>query len=254
MTGGPVDATSVADLKASGKIKIGIQGDNPPWGFVGPDGAQSGFDADIGRLFARSLGVVAKFVPLQVADRIPALIVRQVHVLFATMAMTAERAKFVQYSKPYVANIIYLVGAGTDAIAGPADWRNLVIGVPTSSIQDTQITKKAPAGTKIVRFADDAATIGALLAGEVQAVGGNMFYIDRLNAARPGVYENKIELTRLHNGACTRLGDKELNAALNAFIDRIAANGDLADAYAKWMKVPVPAFASAIDGVPFAAN
>jgi polar amino acid transport system substrate-binding protein len=248
-------ADTVADIKKKGVIQIGIQGDNSPWGFVNTSGTQDGFDADIGRLFAAELGVKAEFVPLAVANRIPALTTGRVDVLFATMAMTAERAKAVQYSKPYVANIIYLISAKADAIKKNEDMKKITISVPQGSIQDTQITKFAPEGTTIRRFADDAAAIQALVSGQVQAVGGNMFYLDRIEPQKPGLFENTLEFTRLYNGACAKLGDKELNAALNSFIDKIKGNGELAKAYAKWMKVPVPDFTNAaVEGVTFTVN
>ena len=247
-------ADSVADIKKKGVVTIGIQGDNPPWGFVNTSGVQEGFDADIGKAFGEHLGVKVEFVPLAVANRIPALTTGRVDVLFATMAMLPDRAKAVQFSKPYVSNIIYLLGAKTDAIKTNEDMGKFSIAVPSASVQDTQVTKNAPAGTKILRFADDAAAIQALISGQAQAVGGNMFYIDRLNQAKPGVFETKLEFTRLHNGACTKLGDKELNAELNTFIDKIRGNGVLAAAYAKWMKVPVPEFPTSVEGVAFSVN
>lgn len=248
-------ADSVADIKKKGTVVIGIQGDNSPWGFVNPTGTQDGFDADLGRLFAADLGVKAEFMPLTVANRIPALTTGRVDVLFATMAMTAERAKAVQYSKPYVANIIYLIAAKADAIKKNEDMKKITISVPQGSIQDLQITKAAPEGTVIRRFADDAAAIQALVSGQVQAVGGNMFYLDRIEPQKPGLFENTIEFTRLYNGACAKLGDKELNAALNTFIDKIKANGELAKAHAKWLKVPVPDMsAAAVEGVTFTVN
>jgi len=250
----PALAGSIADIKSKGVVSIGIQGDNPPWGFVNSEGVQEGFDADIGKAFASHLGVEVKFVPLAVANRITALTTGQVDVLFATMAMLPDRAKAVQYSKPYVSNIIYLLGAKTDTIKRSSDMGNYSIGVPSASVQDTQVTKNAPAGTRILRYADDETAIQGLISGQVQAVGGNMFYIDRLEKARPGVFETKIEFTRLHNGACSKLGDKELNAELNAFVDKIKGNGVLAAAYAKWMKVPVPEFPAGVKGVPFVVN
>ena len=251
---GPAFAVTPAEIKAKGKLLIGIQGDNPPWGFVDTSGKQDGFDADIGKLFAQELGAAAEFVPLAVANRIPALTAGRVDILFATMAMLPERAKAVQYSKPYVANYIVLVSAKSDAIKTNTDMKKLTIGVPRSSVQDTQITKNAPEGTNILRFDDDAATIQALISGQVSAVGGNMFYLQKIEQAKPGVYENSLEFSRLFNGACTRLGEKEINAAANAFIDKIVGNGELAKAYAKWMKVPVPTFPTSVEGVPFVAN
>jgi polar amino acid transport system substrate-binding protein len=247
-------AITPAEIKAKGKLVIGIQGDNPPFGFVNTSGKQEGFDADIGELFGKELGVPVEFVPLAVANRIPALTAGRVDILFATMAMLPDRAKAVQYSKPYVANYITLVAPKTMAIKTNADMGKLTIGVPRSSTQDTQITQNAPAGVTILRFDDDAATIQALLSGQVQAVGGNMFYVQRLNQAKPDTFEDKLEFARLYNGACTRLGEKEINAATNAFVDKIRSNGDLTKIYAKWMKVPMPTFPESVEGVPFVVS
>jgi len=247
-------AITTADIKKKGKIVVGIQGDNPPWGFVNSSGQQEGFDADISELFGKELGVAVEFVPLEVANRIPALTSGRVDVLFATMAMLPDRAKAVQFSKPYVANIITLVAPKATMVKTNADMGKLTIGVPRASAQDTQVTQNAPAGTNILRFDGDAATIQALVSGQVQAVGGNMFYKDRLNQSKPDAYEDKLEFVRIYNGACTRLGEKEINAAINAFIDRIVANGELAKPYQKWMKLTPPQFPTSLEGIPFVAS
>ncbi len=249
---GRSQAGTLEDVKKKGVVVIGIQGDNPPWGYVDSSGKQDGIDADMGRAFADYLGVKAEFVPLAVANRIPALTTGRVDILFATMAMLPERAKAVQYSKPYVANEITLVAAQATPINSNADMGKYVIGVPRSSTQDTQVTNSAPAGTEIRRFDDDAATIQALLSGQVQAVGANSFYPQRLNAAKPELgFEPKLHFMALYNGACTRLGEKEWNETANTFIDQIKSNGKLASFYAKWMKAPVPIFPDSVPGVPF---
>ncbi len=251
---GAARAVTPAEIKAKGKVVIGIQGDNPPWGFVDTSGKQDGFDADIGTLFAKELGVDVEFSPLAVANRIPALVTGRVDILFATMAMLPDRAKAVQFSEPYVANTIGLVAAKDTVVKSNEDMGKLVIGVPRSSVQDTQVTKNAPAGATIRRFDDDAATIQALISGQVQAVGSNMFYVDRLNQAKPGVFETKLEFSRLYNGACTRLGEKEINAAANSFIEKIRANGELKRITQKWMKQDPVNFPSSVEGVSFVAN
>jgi polar amino acid transport system substrate-binding protein len=252
---GSVSALTPAEIKAKGKLVVGIQAANPPWGFVdSATGNADGIDADIAKLFGKELGVPVQFVGLEVANRIPALTSGRVDVLFATMAMLPDRAKAVQYSKPYVANSIYLVAAKSTPIKTDADMGKYVIGVPRSSTQDTDVTKHAPADTTIRRFDNDAATIQALLSGQVQAVGGNVFYAKRLNEATPNTYENKLEFTQLYNGACSRLGEKELNAALNAFIDKIQANGELAKIQEKWMGASMTKFPASVEGVPFVAN
>jgi polar amino acid transport system substrate-binding protein len=252
---GPAAAITPAEIKAKGKLVVGIQAANPPWGYVdSTSGNADGIDADIAKLFGKELGVPVEFVGLEVANRIPALTAGRVDVLFATMAMLPDRAKAVQYSKPYVANSIYLVAAKSTVIKTDADMGKYVIGVPRSSTQDTDVTKHAPAATTIRRFDNDASTIQALLSGQVQAVGGNAFYAKRLNEAKPDTYENKLEFTQLYNGACTRLGEKEMNAALNAFIDKIKTNGELAKIQQKWMGSSMTNFPDSVEGVPFVAK
>lgn len=248
-------AATPAEIKSRGKLLVGIQAANPPWGYVdAATGNADGLDADMGKLFAKELGVNVEFVGLEVANRIPALTSGRVDVLFATMAMLPDRAKAVQYSKPYVANSIYLVAPKSTNIKADADLAKLVIGVPRSSTQDTDVTKHAPSGTTIRRFDNDAATIQAMLSGQVQAVGGNAFYAKRLNDAAPNSYENKLEFTQLFNGACSRLEDKDMNTALNAFIEKIKANGELAKVQQKWMGQSMLNFPASVEGVPFVAK
>ena len=251
----PALAVTPDEIKKRGKIIIGIQGDNPPWGYVDSSGKQQGLDADIGELYGKYLGVPVEFMPLEVANRIPALTSGRVDVLFATMAMFPDRAKAVQFSKPYVANIILLIAPKSIDIKTNADMARLKgIGVARAAAQDTQVTKNAPPGTNILRFDGDAASIQALVSGQVEGLGGNMFYMDRLEEARPGYWENKIEFQRIYNGACTRLGEKEMNASVNAFLDQIKGNGELAKAHEKWMKRPLPPMPDSIEGVPFVAS
>src|SRR5450631_2682027 len=201
---GAASAITPAEIKAKGKLVVGIQAANPPWGYMdSATGNADGIDADIAKAFGKELGVPVEFVGLEVANRIPALTSGRVDVLFATMAMLPDRAKAVQYSKPYIGNFIYLVAAKSTPIKTNADMGKLAIAVPRASTQDSDITKNAPAGTNILRFDNDAATIQALLSGQVQAVGGNMFYAKRLNESKPDTYENKLQFTQLYNGACT---------------------------------------------------
>ena len=130
-------AVTPDEIKKRGKVIIGIQGDNPPWGFVDSSGKQMGLDADIGTLYGKYLGVPVEFTPLEVANRIPALTSGRVDILFATMAMFPDRAKAVQFSKPYVANVILLIAPKSIEIKTFADMAKLKsIGVARAAAQD----------------------------------------------------------------------------------------------------------------------
>jgi polar amino acid transport system substrate-binding protein len=251
----PALAITPAEIKTRGRLNVGILRDDPPWSIVDENQKIEGFDAQMAELFGQELGVPVEFVPLTAAQRIPALTLGRVDALFATMVMLPDRAQAVQYSEPYAAIAITLVAAKTTAVKSYADLAKLSIGVQRSTVQDAYLKRVVPTDANITRFGSEAATLEALLAGQVQAIGGNMFYVERLSQKKPGVYEDKLEFTRLYNGACTRLGEKEINAAVNTFIDKIRGNGELAKAYAKWLKVPMPdSFPTSLQGVPFVAN
>ncbi len=185
---GPASAITPQEIKSKGKLVVGIQADNPPWGYVdAATGKADGIDADMATLFGKELGVPVEFVGLEVANRIPALTSGRVDVLFATMAMLPDRAKAVQYAKPYVANTIYLIAPKATPIKTNADMGKYTIGVARASMQDTDVTKNAPPDTKILRFAGDSASVQAMLSGPGGgAIGGNIFYAKRLNESKPG--------------------------------------------------------------------
>ena len=250
----PAFAITPDEIKKRGRVIIGIQGDNPPWGYVNSAGKQEGIDADIGELFAKELGVTVQFMPLEVANRIPALTSGRVDLLFATMAMFPDRAKAVQFSKPYVANQIVLLAPKNVEIKTNADMSKVAISVARAAAQDTEVTKNAPAGTNILRMDGDAASIQAVVSGQAQAVGGNIFYIRRLEEAKPGMFEQKLVFSNIYNGACTRLGEKELNAYINTFVDKIKASGELKKITDKWMKADQPPMPEKLDGVPFTVS
>lgn len=248
---GIASARSLEEAKAAGTIVVGIQGDNSPWGFIDSSGIQQGLDADMAAAFAKSLGVEVTFQPLAVANRIPALQTGKVDILFATMGMTAERAKTIQYSQPYAANQLSVVAPKDMKITDAADLSGKTIGVPRSSAMDTSLTALAPSDATLLRFDDDAANIQALLSGQVEAVGANQFYLQRLEAASPGTYENKIPLVTLYNGAGSRLGEADWNAALNTFLTDFIKTDDYKAIYDKWLKLTPPEYPAEIADIPF---
>ena len=247
---GPAGAMTLDEAKAAGKVRIGIQADNCPWGCLSTTGEAQGFDAAVGRAFADSLGLEAEFVPLAVANRIPALTANRVDMLIASVGITAERAKSVQFSYPYAANTLYVTAAKTADLPDAAALSGVSVGVPRSAPMDTILSKEAPSAD-IRRFDDDAANIQALLSGQVQAVGSNQFYIQRLENASAGTYENKFPIGQLYQGVATRLGESDWNTAINEFLRNYTASDGYKASYAEWLQVPTSDLPASIDGVSF---
>ena len=251
LTVGAADARSLEDAKASGKLIVGIQADNCPWGCLGSTGEAQGFDAAVARAFAAHLGLEAEFVPMAVANRIPALTTDKVDVLIASLGITAERAQSVQFSQPYAENTLFVTAPKSTDLPDLASLAGRSVGVPRSTPMDTILTAEAPSETSIQRFDDDAANIQALVSGQVEAVGSNQFYIQRLEAARPGEFENKFPIGALYQGIASRLGESDWNTAANEFLDGFVGSEAFNAAYAEWLQVPVPDLPDSIDGVSF---
>ena len=88
--------------------------------------------------------------------------------------------------------------------------------------------------------------------GQVDAIGGNTTYKMNLDKAAPGNdYEQKLVFNEQWMGVATPLGDAEINAWLNEFIDKIRADGRLAAINEKWLAAPMPDFPASIEGVPY---
>jgi polar amino acid transport system substrate-binding protein len=244
-------AQTLESIKTKGRVLVGVQADNPNWGFVNIKGEYQGVDPDVARLVGKELGLPIEFIPVTNNNRIAALQTGRVDVLISSMGMLPERAKQVQFSQPYAPNLTILIAAKTTPAATMADLGRLKVGVPRGSISDSQISKEAPASTNILRLEDDAATIQALLSGQVQAVGGNLFYVGRLNESQPGMFENKFVLKALYQGAATRLGDKAWNAYLNSVIEKARSSGALAQIFKKWTGSEMGELPKSIPEIPF---
>ncbi|MCX8998173.1 transporter substrate-binding domain-containing protein [Rhizobiaceae bacterium BDR2-2] len=246
------EAQSIERIKQSGVIRVGVMGEQAPWGSIDASGQNIGYDVDVARLIGEELGVKVEFVSNAVAARIPNLLTGKVDLQMAVMGMYPDRAKAVQFSKPYSGLQIILLSSQKNKIETIEDARNLRIGVPRGAAQDKAITTLLGDVPNIRRFDDDSSTIQALVSGQVDAIGGNTTYKINLDRAAPGNdYEQKLVFNEQWQGICTKLGDAELNAWLNDFIDKIRADGRLAAINEKWLGVPLPEFPEAVEGVPF---
>jgi len=241
-------AQTLDAVKERGKIIVGIQGDNPPYGFLDSQGQNDGYDAGVARLLGEYLGLPVEFNIVTNQNRIAALQTNRVDVIFATLSMTAERAEALQYTKPYAEQPFYVLAPKDMEVTGVEDLAGKRIGVPRGAIMDLQLTALATE-SEILRFDDDSSNVQALLSGQVDAIGGSMFYEERLNQQADGKFENKFSTGSLYVGAGTRLNDAEWTKTLNAFLDDATANGKLGELYQKWFSMDLPEMTTPVEGV-----
>ena len=160
--------------------------------------------------------------------------------LVASLAVTPERAKQVQFSRPYSAATIVLYGAKKTPIKTPADLKGLRVAVARASTQDTALTAIAPEGTQIRRFDDDASAMQALLSGQVEAIGCSTT-VAALIAKRAGdTYESKLVLKQQFMAIAMRQGQADLLKAMDSFVATNTSNGELGKLYRKWLQTDLP--------------
>jgi len=250
--GNMAKAQTIAELKAKGALVVGVQAENPPWGFVDSNSQPAGFDVDIAKLMAADMGVKLEMVPVTIANRIAQLATGKVDVLAAVMGMYPDRTKAVQFSKPYSTVDILVVGKKELNIKDYPDLVGTRLATSRASAMDIALTKALPPGTPIQRFDTDTANVQALLSGQVDVIGvPNSFMANIKKIAGPDKFDIKFRINRQYNGITVRLGQKEFVDWINEFIDRNTANGKLNDLYKTWFDQPFPEMPKEVPGIPF---
>jgi len=238
-------AQTVADFKKKGEITIGMLVDFPPYGTTDAKNQPDGYDADVAKLLAKDWGVKVNIVPVTGPNRIPFLLTNKVDLLVASLAITPERAKQVDFSIPYAAASVVLYGARKAEIKAAADFKGKRLGVARASVQDVTLTGMAPEGTEIRRFDDDASAMQALLSGQVDAIGCSTTVAAQIAQRAPAnTYEQKMLLRQQVMGIVLRPGQLELKKAVDEFVVRNKGNGELNKLYRKWLGTDFPALPS----------
>ncbi|HUG58136.1 MAG TPA: transporter substrate-binding domain-containing protein [Candidimonas sp.] len=227
-------------IKERGVVKVGIVVDFPPYGITNAANQPDGYDADVAKLLAKHLGVKLELVPVTGPNRIPYLLTDKADVLVASLAITPERVKQVQFSNPYSAASMVLLGPDETKIKTPEDFINYRIGVPRASTTDIGVSKVAPKGTNIRRFDDDATALQAMIVGQVDAVGTSSVIAGDVQKRHPRKYQIKYVINEQLMGITMQYERPELLDAVNKFIKISVDNGEFNKLFEKWIKTPLP--------------
>jgi polar amino acid transport system substrate-binding protein len=238
-------AQTVESIKSAGTLKVGMLVDFPPFGIMNAANEPDGYDADVAKLLGKEWGVKVQIVPVTGPNRIPYLQSNQVDLLVASLGITEERAKSVDFSQPYAGISIGVFGATSTKVSKPEDLSGKTAGVARASTQDTAVTKVAPKDAKIQRFDDDASAVQALLSGQVDLIGVSNVVAAQIDKAAPGRFDQKLQLSQQVQGIAVRKGSAELLTAVNSFIDKAKRSGELNTIHEKWLGAKLPDFVTA---------
>jgi arginine/ornithine transport system substrate-binding protein len=83
------------------KVRVGVEGNYPPFSKLGPDGKLAGFDIDIALAVCRQIGAECTLVQQEWDGMMPALNAKKFDMIVASMTITEERKKAADFSDPY---------------------------------------------------------------------------------------------------------------------------------------------------------
>ncbi|AQS49431.1 ABC transporter substrate-binding protein [Thioclava nitratireducens] len=239
---GHAQATTLDQVEKAGVLKVGMLVDFPPFGLMGTSGKPEGYDADTAKALADYLGTKIEIVPVTGPNRIPYLLSGQVDVLVASLGITPERAKRVDFSRPYAGIEIMVYGKKEEKVSKPADLSGGSVGVVRASTQDAGVTKVAPDDTTIRRFDDDAAAVQALLSGQVPLIGVSNVVAAQIAKAAPGRFDEKFPLSSQVQGIAVEPGADKLLAKINAFVGSAMKDGTMDKISQQWLATDIPDF------------
>lgn len=164
----PAFADRLDEVKARGKIIVGVSDTTPPFSFRRPDGTFAGYDLDIVRIVASRLGVTVDMVPVSSAERIPLIVQDKLDFVATSMTRTAARLKQVDFSAIYFVTphaVIVKSAGGIGSVKQLAGRK--VSSVSTSTAGEN--LKEVVADAEIVYVRDYAVAFAALKEGKVDA-------------------------------------------------------------------------------------
>ena len=120
--------TTMAKLADAGTITIGTKFDQPLFGLKGPSGDPVGFDVEIGKIIAGSLGISAsniKWVETVSKNREPFIENGTVDIVVATYTINDKRKEVISFAGPYynAGQDILVLKGNPEGIKGPEDLK-----------------------------------------------------------------------------------------------------------------------------------
>jgi glutamate transport system substrate-binding protein len=231
--------STVAKIKAKGKIVIGTKFDQPLFGLKNPTTNEvDGFDAEVGRLLAKKIfgddikGKV-EFVETTSKVREEAIEQGKVDLVIATYTINAARKERVGFAGPYyTAGQDLLVKKGDTTITGVDSLDGKKVCSVQGSTSLKNLAEKAPKADASITFDKYSLCVEALLDGRVNAVTTDNIILLGFVADNA----DKVQLvgkpfTSEPYGIGVKKDDKDFRGWVNDQLEAMAKDGSYAKAW-----------------------
>jgi polar amino acid transport system substrate-binding protein len=235
----PAAADKLADIKARGRLLVGVTESSPPFSFRDNGQGIVGYDVDLAERVAKSLGVTTEKIAIINAERIAALQQDRVDLVAVGMTRAKGRAKEIDFSYAYLDSPHMVLVRNDSGIARIGDLAKLAL-VRSASV-DAELKAAVPA-MQIVLFDDYNGAFAALANKQVDG-----FLADKMLllwfAQRSGHPEDFVLMGDYQLPRTAGFALKKDEPGFRDFVDRtlleLEASGEAAKIYDAWF-APVP--------------
>ena len=247
-----VAAIALGTAALAEPIKVGIASEPyPPFAAPDASGTFTGWEVDLINAVCAAAAMECVITPVAWDGIIPSLTGGQIDAIMASMSITDERMKTIDFSDKYYNTPTVIVGPkGTAMTPDAAGLAGKIIGVQVATVHEAYVQKHfaGVAGEiKIYQTQDEANQ--DLVAGRIDATQADSIALgDFLKSeagtaccASMGAVADDPEVLGLGVGVGLRKGDEELKAKFNAGIAAVIADGT-------YDKISAPYFATSIYG------
>jgi len=230
---GASEHSTLEKIKARGKLLAGVKYGTVPFGFVDKNNEVVGFDVDLVREIANTIGVEVEYVRVTSPTRIPLLVSGNVDMVAASMTHTVERDKTIDFTITYYLggqSILVRVGSG---INGVADLSGKTVAVQQGTTLEKNLAKANPQAKQLA-FKDYASAWMALKQGRADALTGSHHIL--LGFAK-GDKTFQLAGQRFSTepfGMGVRQGDSDMRDLINRVLQELWKSGKYKEYYNKW--------------------
>ena len=159
---------TVEEIKASGKVVIGVFSDKAPFGYVDEYGKYQGYDVYFAERIAKDLGVAVEYVSTDPASRVEYVATGKVDIILANFTVTEDRARQVDFALPYMKVMLGVVSPENALITSVDQLvdKNLIVVKGTTA--ETYFAKNHPE-VKLQKYDEYADAYNALIDGRGDA-------------------------------------------------------------------------------------
>lgn len=240
--GGTAQAGALDDIRARGALVVGSKADYRPFGFRDDAGIIVGFEPDLAAEIAKALGVKLKLVPVVATNRIALLQSGDLDLVIATMNVTPERAKQVDFVEPsYYASGVNVLAPKS---AHLHVWQELK-DKPVCSVEGAAYLGeiKDRYGPDLHLYKDTSQVYAAVKDGECYAAYDDTALIGQLQMPGWGDYEMPLRPVLLQPwGMAVKKGNSELAAFVGDLVKKWHADGHIEQLEKTW-HIPPSVFA-----------